>query len=169
MTTETTIGWAEEVPALKIELMQDGCLRLEAADPYGNGDDVVTVHPLHLRLMAEKLGLVRDMSATEADALRMVDKLARRLGVLHERIRQVHEWMWQNKSFDQCDITLEAWYIDATLDLSAEFQTEIEESRVVVTPRNAESRPPCAVRDQVVPGVRMAAPAAQLDLGVDHG
>ncbi|MCR6481163.1 hypothetical protein NU688_33745 [Variovorax sp. ZS18.2.2] len=98
----------------------------------------------------------------------MVDKLARRLGVLHERIKQVHEWMWQNRSFDQCDITLEAWYIDATLDLSEEFQTEIEESRTVVTPRNAESRLPRAARGQVAPGARVAATAAQLDLGVDH-
>jgi hypothetical protein len=168
MTTETASGWSADLPALKIEALADGNLMLSHDDGYGNGDDCVLVHPLHLRFMAEKLGLMRNMSATEADALRMVDKLARRLGMLHERISQVHEWMWQNKSFDQCDINIEAWYIDATLDLSAEFQAEIEESRAVVTPRNAESRPPRAVRDQVAPGARVAAPAAQLDLGVDH-
>ncbi|RUR65882.1 hypothetical protein EJP67_02285 [Variovorax guangxiensis] len=168
MMTGITTGWAEEMPALKIELMANGSLRLEATDPYDNGDDVVEVHPLQLRLAAEKLGLVPQLSASEAENLRTINKLARRLRVLHERIKQVHEWMWENKSFDQCDINIEAWYIDATLDLSAEFQAEIEESRVVVTPRNAESRPPRAVRDQVAPGARLAAPAAQLDLGVDH-
>ncbi|MCR6480587.1 hypothetical protein NU688_30845 [Variovorax sp. ZS18.2.2] len=72
MTRETAFGWAEEVPALKIEKLADGRLMLTVEDAMGNGDDCVLVHPLHLRFMAEKLGLVRDMSATEADALRMV-------------------------------------------------------------------------------------------------
>jgi hypothetical protein len=165
-----------EIPHLKIERLENGCIRLEnesVGDSY-----VVDIHPLHLRYMAEKLGLARQMSASEAEALRMVDKLARRLQVLHERIEMVREWMWQNKDFEHCDITVEAWHMDATLDLSKEFVAEIEESRAAVTPRRSESRSTADAAP--VPGAKPKAnptgtqrvprggPAPQLDLGVGH-
>lgn len=143
MTRASTI-WTEDIPALKIEAMEGGCVIVECEDPYGNGDASISLHPMHLRLIAEKMGLAASVTDSEAQALLMVDKLARRMRVLHERIKQVHEWMWENaeRGFDDCDINIEAWYIDATLDLSKEFMAEIEESRAVVTPRTGALRKP---------------------------
>lgn len=139
MTTQMNTGWIEQIPGVEVELLDSGNIRVTDKSDF-NQDYSVDLHPIHLRLIAERMGLARELSASEAEALRMVDKLARRMALLHERIKQVHAWMWQNKDFDQCDINVEAWHIDATLDLSKEFQAEIEESRAVVTPLHAESR-----------------------------
>lgn len=138
MTRQNTV-WTEDIPALKIEAMEGGCVIVECEDPYGNGDASISLHPMHLRLIAEKMGLVQQLSASEADNLRTIDKLARRLRVLHGRIAQAHEWLWQNadRGFDQCDINIEAWYIDATLDMANEFLAEMEEAGIVETPRRA--------------------------------
>jgi hypothetical protein len=122
----------EEIPHLEIELLSNGNIRLESESMCGSY--IVDVHPIHLRLMAERLGLVRDLSASESHALRMVDKLARRLRLLHGRIEQLHKWLADNKDLEQADITAEYWYSDATLDLANEFVAEIEESGAVVTP-----------------------------------
>lgn len=130
-------AWEEDIPRMKIELQVDGTLLLTSPDAFGNGDDMVQVHPIQLRLMAEKLGLVGALTDSEAQALRSVDKLARRVRVLHGRIKQLHEWIWSNTNFDQRDIDIEAWYLDATLDLANEFLTEIDESGVVETARGA--------------------------------
>ena len=139
-----TAAWIESVPALSMQLLENGCIRLEDTS-YSEGA-LVDVHPIHLRLMAEKLGLVREMSASEADALRMVDKLARRLKVLHERITQMDRWLWEHPDHENADISTEIWYSAATMELSTEFQAEIEESRAVVTPR-----PPSVPRDRNSP------------------
>ena len=123
-----------EIPHLKIERLANGCIRLEneaAGESY-----VVDIHPLHLRYMAEKLGLAREMSASEADALRTIDKLARRLNVLHDRIYQMDRWLWEHPDATDADISIEIWYSAATLELSNEFQAEIAESHQV-TPRRA--------------------------------
>lgn len=165
-----------EIPHLMIERLENGCIRLEnesAGDSY-----VVDIHPLHLRFMAEKLGLVREMSASETDALRMVDKLARRLKVLHERVMQMDHWLWEHQDATCADISIEIWYSAGTLDLSNEFQAEIAESRALVTPRHAESR--SSTNAEPVPRAKPKAnptgtqrvprgsPVPQLDLGVGH-
>lgn len=127
-----------EIPHLKIERLANGCIRLEnesMGDSY-----MVDVHPLHLRYMAEQLGLVGAMSDTEAQALRTVDKLTRRLNLLHERIAKMDSWLWEHRDFDEADINVEVWFSKATLDLSTEFQAEISEASRHVTPRHAESR-----------------------------
>ncbi|HWT21657.1 MAG TPA: hypothetical protein VN280_22370 [Variovorax sp.] len=137
MSTETTTGWEEVIPELKIELVADGCLLLTHQDSCGNGDDMVIVHPIHLRFMAEKLGLVREMSASEADNLRTINKLARRLRLLHERISQMDQWLWEHPDSTCVDINTELWFSAASLDLSREFMTELNESGTVETPRGA--------------------------------
>lgn len=125
----------EHIPHLNIETLENGNLRLEnesMGDSY-----CVDIHPIHLRMMAERLGLVREMSASEADALRTVDKLARRLRVLQSRIEQLQRWLADAPDMENADINTEYWFNDATLDLANEFLREIDESRAVVTPRPA--------------------------------
>lgn len=155
-------GWAEEVPALKIELMADGCLRLEAEDPFGNGPDVVSVHPMHLRLMAERLGLACEMSASEADALRTISKLGRRLRLLQERIDHLDDYLVNCSDHAHAVLDYEMAFSAATLDLADEFCRELDESGAVVTPRHTASR--VTQRD----ARKVATPAEQLDLGAGH-
>jgi hypothetical protein len=139
MTTMTNGGWIEEIPQVEIELAANGNVHVTDCSDF-DGRHTVTLHPIHLRLIAEKLGLVREMSASEADALRTVDKLTRRLNLLHERIAKMDSWLWEHRDFDEADINVEVWFSKATLDLSTEFQAEIAEASRHVTPRHAESR-----------------------------
>ncbi|VTU29493.1 hypothetical protein H6CHR_03206 [Variovorax sp. PBL-H6] len=125
----------EQIPHLNIETLPNGNIRVEnesMGDSY-----VVDLHPMHLRFIAEHLGLVREMSASHADALRTVDKLGRRLRVLSERVEQLTAWIWE----DSEDINQAVlWHSDATRDLAREFLRELSESGAVVTPCHAESR-----------------------------
>lgn len=128
----------ETIPHLNIEILESGIVRLEnesMGDSY-----VVDLHPIHLRYIAEKMGLVREMSASEADALRMAEKLARRLRLLRQRIEQLQKWLADAPDIENADITTEYWFNDATLDLASEFVREIDEAGGFVTPRHAESR-----------------------------
>ena len=57
-----------QIPHLNIQVLPDGLIRLEnesMGDSY-----VVDIHPLHLRFMAEKLGLISEVSASDAELLR---------------------------------------------------------------------------------------------------
>lgn len=139
MTIETNGGWIEQIPAVDIELLDNGTVRVTDKSCFDQ-DFSVDLHPIHLRLIAERLGLAREMSASEADALRTVDKLARRLRLLHGRIEQMHKWLSENKDFEQADITVEYWYSDATLDLANEFIAEVKEAGTVVTPMKRSER-----------------------------
>lgn len=128
-----------EIPHLKIERLANGCIRLENESVTGDSY-AVDIHLLHLRYIAEKLGLVRDMSASEADALRMVDKLARRIKLLAERINHLGEYLSLYSDSAHADLSYEQTYATATADLADEFVREIEESAAVVTPRTAGPR-----------------------------
>lgn len=141
MTTMTNGGWIEEIPQVDIELVSDGNVHVTDKTDF-DGEHTVVLHPIHLRLIAEKLGFVGAMSDTEAQALRPVDKLTRRLNLLHQRIAQMDAWLWEHSDFDEADINVEVWFSRATLDLSTEFQAEIAEASRHVTPRHARSRSP---------------------------
>ncbi|PZP95528.1 MAG: hypothetical protein DI587_22255 [Variovorax paradoxus] len=58
----------DDIPRLKIEANDDGTLTLEQ-DWCGNVDRVA-VHPVHVRHLAERLGMIREMSASDAELLR---------------------------------------------------------------------------------------------------
>lgn len=161
MTKETNGGWIEQIPGVEVELLENGNVRVTDKSDL-NQDYSVDLHPIHLRLIAEKLGLAREMSASEADALRMVDKLARRLRLLLDRIDQLQKWLAGAPDMENADIIAEYWFNDATLDLAKEFVREVEESRAMVTPRHAESRVANALAtgtDQKPNGFPIANPA----------
>ncbi len=58
----------DNIPGLKIEANNDGTLTLEQ-DWCGNVDRVA-IHPVHVRHLAERLGMVREVSASDAEQLR---------------------------------------------------------------------------------------------------
>lgn len=116
-------GVNTEIPQLKIEVLANGCIRLENTDC---GESyAVDVHPTQLRYLAEKMGLT--VPAADAGQARRVDKLNRRLKLLHDRMLQLDRWLWQHPDTENADITTEIWYSAGTLELSNEFQTEIAE------------------------------------------
>jgi len=132
MTTETNGGWIENIPAVEIELMENGNIRVTDKSDFAQ-DYAVDLHPVHLRLIAERMGLAREVSASEAGALQMVEKLARRLRVLQGRVEQLQKWLAAAPDTENADITAEYWFNDATLDLANEFVRELDEWRVSPT------------------------------------
>ncbi len=79
----------EEIPHLNIEVLADGIIRLENESMGDNY--VVDVHPIHLRLMAERMGLVREVSASGAELLRDLDRYKRALLMIRDRAEQLHQ------------------------------------------------------------------------------
>jgi hypothetical protein len=124
------------IPELSIALTTEGLIELEQQNGLDEPDRI-EIHPLHLRHMAEKMGLVGEMSASEADALRMVDKLARRLKMLHERIDRLDDLLLNCSDHAHANLDWEVSFSRATCDLADEFVREIEESGAVVTPRGS--------------------------------
>ncbi len=125
------------IPSLTITATTNGLIELEQQNGLDEPDRI-EIHPLHLRYMAEKMGLVRDMSATEVDALRMVDKLARRIRLLSERVSHLGEYLALYSDSAHADLSYEQTCANATADLADEFVREIEEAGAVVTPRHAQ-------------------------------
>lgn len=114
-----------EIPHLKIERLSNGCIRLEN-EAVGDGY-IVDIHPIHLRYMAEKLGLVREMSASEADALRMVGTLRRRLLKLKDRIDHLGSYLCLHSDSAHADLSYEQDYATATADICDEFCADLED------------------------------------------
>ena len=125
-----------EIPHLKIERLENGCIRLEnesAGDSY-----VVDVHPLHLRYMAEQLGLIREVSASDAeiirtlrgqlaDSERTVTRLARRMRLLQQRTAFIQNWLCTQSDNEHADLSYEMDYTTATMQICDEFCEELDD------------------------------------------
>lgn len=72
------------IPGVKVTSNDDGTLMLEQAWP--GGVDRVEVHPVDLRYMIDRMGLVPVPSASNARVVREIEKMKRRLLVLKPRI-----------------------------------------------------------------------------------
>ena len=105
----------ESIPHLNIEVLENGCIRLEnesMGDSY-----VVDLHPVHLRHIAEKTGLIRKMSASEADTMRTVGELKRRLLALQDRIDHLGNYLALHSDHKHADLSYETNYATATADI----------------------------------------------------
>lgn len=167
-----------EFPPLKVEACPDGLITLTdpIADGYGN-EWSVRIHPEQLRWIAQQAGLVREVSASDADmlatergraadALRRVGRLGRRMRTLHERILLLDKWLWEQPDHEQADITLEVHYSGATMDLSTEFLKEFEEDDEAAS---RHETPTSAMKRQATPGnaASKAAPKPPIGEGMD--
>lgn len=120
----------ENIPSLKIEPCEDGTVMLEQ-DWCGNVDRV-SIHPIHLRFMAEKLGMVPAVTAQEMEQAHRASTWERRLRVLCSRIERLDEMLQavpvypEGKDDDPATV-----FSAATRELAQEFCAEL-------TPLHAE-------------------------------
>ena len=109
---------------LKIELMDDnigdGLILLEQDN--GGNVDRVAIHPLHLRFMAEKWGLVE---TSDPKANKTITTLTRRLNVLRARIDHLAHWLANHSDSKHADLSYEQTYATATADIADEFCAEL--------------------------------------------
>jgi len=116
----------DSIPGLKIERMIDGTgagLILLEQDNCGNVDRVA-IHPIHLRYMAERFGLV---PSGDLQAHRAITSLQRRLRMLDERIAHLADFLANHSDHKHADLLYEMTYARATADMSDEFCRELEE------------------------------------------
>ena len=115
----------DNIPELKIERMDDGHgdgLILLEQDSGGNIDRVA-IHPIHLRYMAEKMGLVE---TSDPAAQQTIAKLSRRLLVLNERVDHIANYLANHSDHRHADLTYEMTYATATAEISDEFCADID-------------------------------------------
>jgi hypothetical protein len=124
MTTEQR-QLNDNFPELKIEQMNDGMgegLILLEQDSCGQVDRV-SIHPVHLRYMAEKFGLIE---TADPQAAKTIAKLERRLRLLRDRIDHLGNWLTNVSDREHADLDYEITYIEATSDLADEFCADME-------------------------------------------
>nr|WP_145546379.1 hypothetical protein [Variovorax boronicumulans] len=116
----------DNIPGLKIEANEDGTLTLEQ-DWLGNVDRVA-IHPIHVRHLAERLGMVREVSASDAELLRTEREQVASLRQENDRLKRQHLRLREHMlslQFDfaehadhrHADLTTEMWRINAVVDL----------------------------------------------------
>ena len=122
-----TIIMNDNIPELKIEFMADGMgdgLILLEQDSGGNIDRVA-IHPIHLRYMVEKMGLIETSDPT---ALKTIATLTRRLLVLRDRIDRLHNYLLNHSDHKHADLSYEVTYATACIDLADEFCADLMDS-----------------------------------------
>jgi len=120
----------DNIPELRIEPMEDkhGSLILLEQACCGNVDRVA-IHPIHLRYMAEKFGLI---ATSDPLAAKTIATLTRRLLVLRERIDEMADCLCNHSDSKHADLSYEMTFANATADIAAEFCAELMD-----TPANA--------------------------------
>ena len=128
----------DNIPELKIEFMADGMgdgLILLEQDSCGNVDRVV-IHPVHLRYMAEKMGLIE---TTDPTAQKTIATLTRRLHLLNFRIQHLDNWLRTLSDTDHADLTYEIGFSGGTADMASEFCADFESVELDAnTPKNGD-------------------------------
>jgi hypothetical protein len=110
----------DSIPDLKIEHMEDGIgdgLILLEQDNCGNIDRVA-IHPLHLRFMAEQMGLV---ATSDPAVLKTIETLTRRLYRLCERAEHMAQWMAEQAACGRDGMAYGQVYAQATADIATEY------------------------------------------------
>ena len=113
----------DRIPELKIESMGDksGLILLE--QDSGGNIDRVAIHPVHLRYMAEKMGM---LESRDPAAQKTIGALQRRLLVLRDRLENLHDYLVNHSDHRHADLSYEVTYATASLDIADEFCADFD-------------------------------------------
>lgn len=119
-------GLAFEIEGDQIMLEQDG----------GCGEvDRIAVHPIHLRYLAESLGLVSAVSASGEELLRDLSRYKRALLMIRERAAQLHNNIYGLSQLGHEEMGIEVAQSAALADFAEHICVEFEDDFI------AELRP----------------------------
>ena len=127
-----TKEFKDAIPQLNIEVLENGCIRLESESIDDNY--IVDIHPVQLRYIAEKMGLI---ATSDPQALKTIAALQRRMILLSDRIGNLHNYLVNHSDHRHADLTYEVTYANATADMADEFCAEfmLNDSAPVITDR----------------------------------
>jgi hypothetical protein len=107
---------------LAYEVDEQGDVQLE--QDAGCGEVArVTLHPIHVRLLAEEAGILAPSSDLEAN--RTIARLCRQMRVLHDRISQLDDLLNSVAQRGHEDLEAEMAYSVATWELAHEFLMQL--------------------------------------------
>lgn len=163
------MNWTEDIPNLTIQRLDNGNLRLE--DKSFSEDAIVYVHPSQLRLMAERLGLVRELSASDAEILRTeralstslrqeIERLVPWLDLIDARASQLHDNIMAVSMRGDEDVNIEVAQSSALADIVE----EVSNAAKAALARCAVVRP----AEQVAPSGALPAQNPPVSGGVQH-
>lgn len=109
---------SENIPDLTIDALDEESGLLLLQQDSGGNLDRIAIHPVHVRHIAERFGLV---PAGNAAAHRAIRTLARRLRVLRDRINYLGEYLALHSDHQHADLSYEQAYAMATADIADEF------------------------------------------------
>lgn len=126
--------WTDNIPGLKIEANGDGTITLE--QEWSGNVDRVAIHVVHIRHLAEKLGMVREVSASDTDLLRTErgrvaalrherDRLKRNMLRLQQHALALQADFLENADWAHADLAHEMSNINALVDL---FDIAVDDS-----------------------------------------
>lgn len=152
----------DNIPSLKIETNGDGTITLE--QEWSGNVDRVAIHTVHVRYLAEKLGMVREVSASDAELLRTErghvaalrqenDRLKRNMLRLHAHALALQADFRENADFAHADLSHEMSNINALVDL---FDMAVDDFADHYTAHEPRENPPVT---QVEPRASAAVPA----------
>jgi hypothetical protein len=102
----------------------DGAGNVQLEQEAGFGEvSRIELHPIHVRLLAEQVGILAPSSNIEAD--RTIARLCRQMRILLQRIDQLDNWLNETAQQGHEDLTMETAYSLATWELATEFVTEL--------------------------------------------
>ena len=131
----------DQIPNLNIECMDDGIgdgLIILEQDDNCRTVHSLTIHPIHLRYMAEKMDLVE---SSDPQAHKTIAALTRRLLALNERIQHLDKCLG-NCLHDNLDY--EQSYAEATADIAREFCADlVDMPSPMAEPVKAAPMAPC--------------------------
>ena len=161
----------DNIPDLKIEMMDDGhgdgLILLEQES--GGNIDRGAIHPIQLRYMAEKMGLLESSGPTAQKAIAI---LQRRMVALRDRIENLSDWMARFSDHRHADLSHETTQLTAMADLAREWCCDFDEPAVnraslitVMSEKPADGRASLSTMDRDKPECRAArVQAAQAEL-----
>jgi hypothetical protein len=146
-------NFTDNLPMLKIETNEDGTITLEQ-DWCGNAERVA-VHPIHVRHLAERLGMVREVSASDAELLRMErghvaslrqenDRLKRNMLRLREHALALQIDFAEHADWRHADLTSEMNAINAIaalFDIAVDFADAYEAQEPTGNPQVSKHEP----------------------------
>lgn len=117
-----------DIPGVKIEANSDGTLTLE--QDWSGNIERVSLHPVHVRYLAEQFGLIE---AGDSKAAVTIATLQRRMTGLRERIDDLAEWIAKFSDHEHADLSHEMTLVAALADLAGEWCAEFEAPGALAT------------------------------------
>ena len=140
---ELTAEWAENKTGEAIVLTQ-------LANQAG-GPNTIVLHPLQLRAVCEKFGLL----AADRGPAQYIATLERRLQAVRDRVEFLDNWLRNHSDHKHADLSYECTYSGATLDVADEFCFDIDVAQLRASARMAPpgvTAPAVQTADSAKPG-----------------